>query len=72
MNMDLIRFDESETGVLRGILQDPKKDSSRGVIFVGGFERSGTAEIKFRDLASRLYDEGIPSLRFDFSGLVQQ
>jgi len=67
--MKLIEFDDTPKGVLRGILQDPKKDSSRGVIFVGGFERSGTAEIKFRDLASRLYDVGIPSLRFDFSGL---
>ena len=68
-NMKLVEFGESQKGVLRGVLQDPKKDSSKGVIFVGGFERAGTAEPKFRDLASQLYDANVPSLRFDFSGL---
>jgi pimeloyl-ACP methyl ester carboxylesterase len=65
--MKLIEF--GDDGVLRGILQNPGKGSPQGVVFVGGFERLGTAEPKFRDLSNLLYDSGVPSLRFDFSGL---
>lgn len=69
MRAQLIEFENSRKETLRGILLNPGKKSSKGVIFISGFERSGTTEPKFKDLSDRLYSEGIPSMRFDFSGL---
>jgi len=68
MKTQLIEFQNAKKATLRGILLKPENKSSKGVIFVSGFERNGTTEPKFKDLADRLSKEGIPSMRFDFSG----
>lgn len=69
MKTQLAEFQNTRKETLRGVLLNPEYKSSNGVLFVNGFERSGTVEPKFKDLADRLYDVGIPSMRFDFSGL---
>lgn len=69
MKTKLVEFQNTRNESLRGILLSPESKSQSGVIFVNGFERSGTTEPKFKDLSDRLYNAGIPSMRFDFSGL---
>lgn len=69
MKTQLIEFQNSKDEILRGILVESKNKPRKGVIFVNGFERSGTVEPKFKDLSDKLYNEGISSMRFDFSGL---
>jgi len=69
MKTQLIEFLNIKNEILRGILIKPENKSSKGVIFIGGFERSATTEPKFKDLSDRLENAGIPSMRFDFSGL---
>ena len=69
MKTQLIEFQNTKNETLRGILLNPENKSPKGVIFIGGFERNGTTEPKFKDLSDRLYNIGIPSMRFDFSGL---
>jgi len=69
METQLIEFQNTENKILRGILIKKREKSSKGVIFISGFERNGTTEPKFKDLADRLISDGVPSLRFDFSGL---
>lgn len=69
MKTQLIEFENPRKDILRGILLNPKEKSSKGVIFISGFERNGTTEPKFKDLSDRLYSKGVPSMRFDFSGL---
>jgi hypothetical protein len=67
MKTNLIEFYNTKNQILRGILLNPK-DSDKGVIFISGFERNGTTEPKFKDLADKLYQKNIASMRFDFSG----
>ena len=67
MAYELIEFKNSSKETLRGLLQSSKK-SDYGVIFLHGFERNGTAESKFKKLADSLYDQGIPTFRFDYRG----
>lgn len=69
MKTQLIEFQNTNKETLRGILLNPEQKSSKGVIFISGFERSGTNEPKFKDLSYNLYQKGIPSMRFDFTGL---
>jgi len=69
METQLVEFQNTKNETLRGILLRGKEKSSKGVIFISGFERTGTTEPKFKDLADRLSNIGIPSFRFDFSGL---
>ncbi len=69
MKTQLVEFKNTKNETLRGILLNPKKESSKGVIFISGFERNGTTEPKFKDLSDRLYNLGVPSMRFDFTGL---
>lgn len=69
MKTRLVEFPNTKDEILRGILVEMNKKSLIGVIFLSGFERDGTTEPKFKDLADRLASKGIPSLRFDFSGL---
>ena len=69
MKTQLVEFPNTNNESLRGILLNPENESSKGVIFISGFERNGTTEPKFKDLSDRLYGAGIPSMRFDFTGL---
>lgn len=69
MDTQLIEFDNPKEEKLRGIILDPQEQYQKGVVFVSGLERSGTTEPKFKDLSDRLHSKGVPSMRFDFSGL---
>jgi len=62
----LIEFQNKNGDTLRGILNDAQSDNI--VIFVHGFERTTVTEKKFKDLTDALYDAGVSSFRFDFTG----
>ncbi|HTX86460.1 MAG TPA: alpha/beta hydrolase [Candidatus Nanoarchaeia archaeon] len=66
MNTSLIEFKNSKKDILRGILlsaeTDPKKYCA---VMLGGFERAGTTEKKFKALADKLAEKNISSFRFD-------
>lgn len=64
----LIEFKNKSNEILRGILTFDKVDV-KAVLIAGGFERSATTEKKFKVLADRLVEKGIPSLRFDYTGI---
>lgn len=64
---NLIELTKNVSGVLRGILLTPAEVKNI-VLMCGGFERSATTEKKFKTLADQLFDQGVASLRFDFSG----
>ncbi|MEI6379033.1 MAG: alpha/beta fold hydrolase [Candidatus Falkowbacteria bacterium] len=65
----LLEFNNQSEALLRGILateQEFRKDYA--VVMLGGFERAGTTDPKFKSLADRLAEAGIASFRFDVSG----
>ena len=65
----LLEFDNQSQELLRGILAaglDTGPDYA--VVMLGGFERAGTADLKFKALADRLAEAGVASFRFDASG----
>ncbi len=64
---NLIELTSNFSVVLRGILLAPVEVKNI-VLMCGGFERSTTTEKKFKALADQLFDQGVASLRFDFSG----
>lgn len=63
----LIEFKNKNNDLLRGILAQ-KNSTKRAVLMCGGFERSATAEKKFKVLADKLAEKDIASLRFDYTG----
>lgn len=63
-NTTLKEFYNQNGHILRGILLEAQNKDCV-VLMMGGFERSGTTEKKFKTLADRLVDSGISSFRFD-------
>ncbi len=63
----LIEFKNENGDILRGILVFGEK-IEKTVLMCGGFERSATAEKKFKFLADKLVKQNIASLRFDYFG----
>lgn len=65
----LIEFKNQKGEILRGVLTYSDDKELKSVVMMGGFERSCTTERKFKALADELIKVGIPSLRFDHTGV---
>lgn len=65
----LIEFKNSQGDILRGILTYDNTKPIKSVVMMGGFERTCTTEKKFKSLADALIKKGVPSLRFDHTGV---
>ncbi len=67
METELIEFVGAKGNTLRGILSG-RGTSERVVLMLHGFERTASAEPKFKRLADALGEIGVASFRFDFTG----
>lgn len=66
MTTKLLEFENHKKEILRGILvENSDSDKNYVVVMLGGFERSATAEKKFKALADKLALKGAASFRFD-------
>ncbi len=65
----ILEFKNRADFLLRGVLTLPPELNSASAVMMGGFERSCTTEVKFKRLADALAVAGIPSLRFDHTGV---
>jgi len=61
----LLEFKNQRQELLRGILAIGGGDNQHVVIMLGGFERAGTTERKFKILADELAKNDVASFRFD-------
>ena len=68
MNTKLIEFSNTENQDLRGIVTLPVGEIKIGTICLHGFERCSTTEKKFKAIADNLVNNGVATLKFDFSG----
>lgn len=63
---NLKEFSNKTNSTLRGVLlENINKDKDYIVLMLGGFERAGTTERKFKSLADKLAENKIDSFRFD-------
>lgn len=66
MSTQLLEFPNKSQALLRGLLvTNQNADEKYAVLMLGGFERSGTTERKFKTLANKLAEKKVASFRFD-------
>lgn len=68
MKTILHEFFNDSHSLLRGVLTLPEWEIGAWIVCVWGFERNATTEKKNKKIADALVDQGVATLRFDFSG----
>lgn len=69
MTTELLQFDNFKKQTLRGVCTFADEKVNHGLICVGGFERSGTTEKKFKVISDEMRHKGQAAFRYDATGL---
>jgi len=69
MKTKLVEFKNNRNDILRGVYTFPENNNSKNcVICLSGFERTASAEKKFKKVADEISKDLMPVFRLDFTG----